>query len=129
MGKSKITFADEFLVDKLISSQRSSIRYHLIFAAGVFFLGILIIGLCIVFAGGMLPESFKVIIGIGSGFVSSLSAFQLKEILQCRNKIGVFENVRIRMKKLSENVSKSDPEEQTRIKELMWKIIEQTAIG
>jgi len=116
-------------VDQLILSQRSSIRYHLIFAASIFFLGIVIIVVCLLFIGRILEEGVKVLIGLGSGFVSSLSALQLKEILHCRNKIGVFENVRTRLKKLSDDRLKPDPIEYTKIKELLWKIIEQTATG
>jgi hypothetical protein len=129
MGKGRLALEDESLLDQLIKSQRSSIRFHLIFAAAVFFLGIVIISACLIFAGRLLDEGIKVLIGIGSGFVSSLSALQLKEILQCRNKIGVYENVQVRLKRLSQPGSKPDGDEPVRIKALLWKIIEQTATG
>lgn len=79
--------------------------------------------------GNLLADAVKALIGVGSGFIASLSTLQLKEILQCRSKIGVFENMKIRLQSLSEGRSGSDPEEQEKMKELLWKIIEKTATG
>jgi hypothetical protein len=122
-------FADEPFVNRLIADQRSAIRYHLLFAIGIVTLGIVVIVAGILLPRELLEEGIKTLLSIGGGFVSSLSAFQLKEILRRKEKIGIFEMVKIRLQKLEEEGKTSDQAERTRIQELLWKIVEKTAMG
>jgi hypothetical protein len=123
------SFADEYFVDQLIADQRSAIRYHLFFAIGIVTLGVVVI-----VSGFLLPEKLiaggiNTLLSIGGGFVSSLSAFQLKEILKRKEKMGVFKNVKFRLQKLEHEGKTSDQAEKKRLEELLWKIVEQTAMG
>jgi hypothetical protein len=121
--------ADESLVNQLIDDQRSAIRYHLLFGIGIVILGAVVIIIGFVLPEALGAEGIKTLVGIGGGFVSSLSAFQLKEILRRKEKMGVFENVKIRLQKLDQEGKTADQTERTRIQELLWKLIEQTAMG
>ena len=77
----------------------------------------------------MLAKGFKALIGIGGGFVSSLSTIQIKEILQRKEKIGVFNMIKIRLKSMKDKNEKSDSSEMIHIEEIMWKLVEKTALG
>jgi hypothetical protein len=122
-------FANESFIDQLITNQRSAIRYHLSFAIGMVMLGVAVIMAGFLWPGKLIEEGFKTLLSIGGGFVSSLSAFQLKEILHRKEKIGVFEMVKIRLHKLEKEGKSADQTERARIEELLWKLVEKTAVG
>ncbi len=115
-------------VNQLIANQRNAIRHHFLFAIGIVSLGITLIVTSFLVSNWLIADGLKTIFSIGGGLVSSLSGFQLKEILLRKEKIGVFETVKIRLHEL-EIAEQSNQAERTRIEELLCKLVEKTAIG
>jgi hypothetical protein len=117
------------LIDQLIENHRRAIRYYIVFASGLVILGIAVI------AGVFLAsrwlnsdaDAVKGIMGVGGVFVSSLSAFQVKEILNRKDKIEIFKAVRVRI--LHYEGDFTDEEEVKRIDQLLWEVITKTALG
>ncbi len=119
---------DESYLDNLISSQRSAIKYYLLFAIGIFILGVVVIIISVALPGEQIAEGIKTLLSIGGGFVSSLSGFQIKEIIQRKEKIGVFNLIKNQLLVNIKDDSNRDPEEVKRLKEIMWKTLEKTAL-
>jgi hypothetical protein len=99
-----------------------------IFGTGVFVLGIAVIVMGFLLPKTFVKEGFNTLFSIGGAFVSSLSGFQLKEVLQYKEKVGVLEAVRLRVQLLNKEENKSNGE-LAHIQEIVWKLIEKTAIG
>jgi len=118
--------ADELFLKQLIDGQRSAVKYHLVFAGGIVVAGIGIIVAAFLWEQEQSLEGLKTILGIGGGLVSSLSGFQVKEIFQRKERINVLETLKIRIGELE---IQTDSAERARLKELLWKIIEKTAIN
>jgi flagellar motor component MotA len=93
----------------------------------IFILGVAVIILGFIYGGGL--EGFKILINISGAIVSSLGAFQLKEIIHRKEKIGVFEMIKIHLHKIKEEGRSADQTDLKRIEELLWKLIEKTAGG
>ena len=119
---------DESYLDNLIASQRSAIRYYLIFALGIFILGIVVIIISVTLPKEEIAEGIKTLLSVGGGFVSSLSGFQIKEIIQRKEKINVFSLIKNQLLLSIKKGSEQDPEEEKRLKEIMWKTLEKTAL-
>ena len=119
---------DASFLDQIIRSHRSAIRYYLLFAIGIFAVGVAVVIGAFLWPWPLIEGGIKSLLSIGGGFVSSLSAFQLKEILSRKEKVQVLETVRVRMHKLEEE-ELIDEGERTRIEELLWKLVEKTAMG
>ena len=112
----------ETIIDGLIENQRHAIRWYAIFALIVFSLGLLILLFAILSTGSLTEGSMKTILGIAGGFVSTISGFPLKELIARREKIGIFESLKMQLK--MPNAS-----EQSRIQELIWEVIHKTALA
>jgi hypothetical protein len=115
----KITEQD---VDWLIDSQRKAIRYYLIFAFGLIGAGIGILLIVLAIFGLALPEITKGLLGIGCGFISSLSAFQIKEVTNRSQSVKALTLCKTRMHSPNEEVRKS-------FEDLAWKSLEKIALG
>ena len=122
-----ILFVNESFVDRLIANQRSAIRYYLLLSIGLFTIGVVVIVVALL--GNLRVAGFRDVVGLGGLFASSLGAFQLKEILQRKEKIGVFKMVKTRLHKLGEEGETFGQTERKRIEELLWKLVEKTAMG
>lgn len=118
---------DSYL-DQMISNHRSAMRYHVIFGIGVFLLGIAIITLGFLLQEKLKESGLSAIFSIGGAFVSSLSGFQLKEILGHKEKANVLKTVKLRVLFLDKGKNKND-KERAKIDELIWKLIEKTVTG
>ena len=119
---------DESYLDNLIKSQRSAIKYYLIFALGIFILGVIVIIVSLSMPAEQLAEGIKTLLGVGGGFVSSLSGFQVKEIIQRKEKINVFNLIKSQLLPGRNKSLSPDSEEEKRLKEIMWKTLEKTAL-
>jgi hypothetical protein len=109
-------------VDFLIDCQRQAIRYYLRFAIGLAAAGaILLIAIFAIF-GGTLTDSLKSLVGIGCGFVSSLSALQIKEITPRTQSMKVLLLCKTRMSSPDEDVRK-------KYEDLVWQSLEKMALG
>lgn len=114
-----VTEAD---LEALIASQRRYIRFYLAFAAGIFSLGIgLVVAIYTIF-GGELPDALKSLFGVGCGFISSLSALQVKEVLRCRDREAL-------LLRLMERLQASDESERQRIEKLVQEAVKKTILG
>lgn len=130
-----VVSANDAFLDQLIENQHKAIRYYVLFAVGLVGLGIVVI--VIAFASplwinskaAIIPDTFKGLFGIGGAFVSSLSAFQIKEILNRKEKIQAFETIKEQMKSLKDSPRSRRADSQKRLEELLWKVLEKTALS
>jgi hypothetical protein len=118
-GISPITEAD---LDALIASQRRFIRTYLAFALVMLSLGIGMVLVIILVFGQALPDALKSLLGVGCGFISSLSALQVKEMLRCRDK-------EILLLRLKERLQACDDAERQRIEKLVQEAVQKTILG
>lgn len=112
----------DFYIERFIENQRNAIKFYLIFATTFLVIGIIVILTTLFISNDIINESIKAIIGIGGGFVSSVSAFPIKEIINRKEKIEIF----LTIKSIQ---SKADDSEKNKIEELVWKTIEKIALG
>ena len=109
-------------VDYLIDCQRQAIRYYLRFALGLVGAGVVLLVVIFVFFGQALPDVLKSLVGIGCGFVSSLSAFQFKEITPRTQSVKALMLCKTHLNSPDEAVRK-------RYEELAFKSLEKMALG
>lgn len=78
-------FLDRNGIEAIRKEQRDAIKVYSLYAGLV-----VIVGVCVLFTGSMMGEGevSKSIVQIGGGFVSTLSGFQIKEIMNRRSVIA-----------------------------------------
>jgi hypothetical protein len=112
--------ANDNFLDQLITNQQRVIRYYLVFAPGLILLGVVVSLIAFVSPAWfdpdskIIPDAFKGLFGIGGAFVSSLSAFQIKEMLDHKEKIQTFRPIQANPK----NEKAASSEERKRIDNL-----------
>jgi hypothetical protein len=118
-----------YLIDQLIENHRRAIRYYIVFASGLVILGIAVMAGAVWASRGLNSDAdvVKGIMGIGGIFVSSLSAFQVKEILNRKDKVEIFKAVRVRILRYEGDFT--DEEGIKRIDQLLWEVVTKTALG
>jgi hypothetical protein len=77
----------------------------------------------------VIPDTFKGLFGLGGAFVSSLSTFQFKEVLNRREKINAFETIKLQMIALQDKPKSKRGDSEKRLEELVWKVLEKTALS
>jgi hypothetical protein len=113
-------------LDQLITSHSRAIRYYIIFAVGLVVLGIVVMTGNFWLSAWLGPEFPNEIVSIGGGiFVSSLSTFPLKEIMNRRDKLEMFKAIL----EWSKTANAADQDESKRINELIWQAVEKTVLG
>ncbi|MBI5944566.1 MAG: hypothetical protein HY864_09370 [Chloroflexi bacterium] len=126
---------NDVFLEQLIQNQRRAIRYYVLFAGGLVALGIIVITFAFVSPSWLapnspiIPDTFKALFGMGGTFVSSLSAFQVKEILNRKEKIQAFETIKVQMRSLKDTPKSKREDSQKRLEELIWKVLEKTALS
>ena len=120
-------FSYDAIVEQLIANQRAAIRYRIAFAGGVAALGVIVIVLSLLFSSQLVAEGLKTILGIGGGFVSSLSAFQIGAIIRRREKLGVFRAIRDTMHSLDTDTT-VDNEKRRALEETIQEALRKTAL-
>ncbi len=123
---------DELYLDKLIGSQERAIRYYVYFTIGLACLGIGIMVFAYLVSNTILADAFKVLFGLGGGFISSLAGIQFKEIFHRRDKVEAFEHLKTQLKESPEKTEGDegeDPEIREKIDDLLWQVIEKTALS
>jgi len=108
-------------LDALIASQRRYIRYYVAFALAIAALGAGLVLVIYLAFGDALPDALKSLFGIGCGFISSLSALQVKEVLSRKDK----ESMLLLLKK---RLQASDPAERQRIEKLVQDAVNKTIL-
>jgi hypothetical protein len=109
-------------LDVLIANQRRYIRYYLGFTLAILSLGIALVLVIYLVFGQVLPDALKSLFGVGCGFISSLSALQVKELLRCRDKEAM-------LLRLKERLQASDAGERQRIEKLVQEAVQKTILG
>lgn len=117
--------ANEAFINQLILNQRRAIHYYLFFAIGLGVLGIVVMAVAYLLRDVLPSEILKTLLAVGGPFVSSLSFFPIKEILNRREKISIFEVVKTNLPALGS----LDTSEKERIENLLWQAVEKTALG
>lgn len=123
---------NEILLDQLIGNQRRAIRYFLSFSAGLVCLGVGIMVFAAIISNQILADAFKALFGLGGAFVSSLSVIQIKEILLRKEKIQTFELLKTRLGEIPESEVEDGTEaeeDHKKIDDLLWRIVEKTALS
>lgn len=119
----------ELLLRGLIENQHRAVRFYLVFAALVFLLGTSVLTVALFYQRALVPEALKSLVGIGGGFVSALSGFPLKEMLNRQEKVGIFRAMQKRMQALEASHDSMDQAERQRYDALLWQAIEKTALS
>jgi hypothetical protein len=121
--------ANDALLDSLIRNQRQAIRYYFAFALAMVALGVSVATVAYFSANWLNSESFKSIFALGGTFISSLSAFPLKEIIARREKLGVLLMIKDERLSLANSVEPADLIGRERIEQLVWQVVEKAAVG
>ncbi len=109
-------------IEILIKYQKSSIRYFLFYSCSLIAIGIIVIVIGVQFSS----ETMKTAMNIGGGLISSLSGFPIRELILRKGKIKTFEILAIQLNLSNDtNIYEDD---QNRLNDLVWKIIEKTAL-
>lgn len=124
-----VRVADEAYLDQLIVNQHRAIRYYLFFSLGLVGLGVLVIVGAYVSSGLLQSEVLKSMVGIGGAFVSSLGALQIKEILNRNEKVGIFETLKTRLESIEQARDAGDSDQRKQIDDLIWQVVQKTALG
>lgn len=123
-------FTSEAFLDQLISNQRKAIQFYLAFTLGLVALGGLVI-----LAAFLLPAIFDPIkiapdiFKIAGAFVSSLGGFQVKEIIERREKIQTFQSFKGQLASLKKGKKSESSRAEKQFDELMWKYIEKATLS
>ncbi len=120
---------NEVFLNQLIDQERRAIRDTFLFAGGLVVFGLLVLFLSPALPQSVVPEAAAQLIGIGGGFISSLSAFQIKDILARRGKIKMLTSLKLRLHEISLAPGPKDKSVNKHIDDLIWKIVEKTALG
>ncbi len=102
------------ILDYYIESQRKSFRLYIFYTLALLMLAWLLLLIGQVFG----TEIVKTITGCGSGFLTSLCGFSLKEYMLKKDSIGV-----CKMLKLNVEMNKDDEFEQSNLKKLLQNMI------
>lgn len=120
----------ETFLDQLIDNQRKAIRFYVMFTVGLFLVGLAVIAFAILSPAwfaviNVAPDVFK----IAGAFVSSLGGFQVKEILERREKIQTFQTFKGHLASLKNSPKAERAKTEKQFQELMWKYIEKATLS
>lgn len=120
----------ESFLDQLIDNQRKAIRFYVMFTVGLFLVGAVVIAFAILSPAwfaviNVAPDVFK----IAGAFVSSLGGFQVKEILERREKIQTFQTFKGHLASLKNSPKAERAKTEKQFQDLMWKYIEKATLS
>jgi len=109
-------------LDGLMETQARTIRWYLGYTISLFVIGLLV--LCAMFAFGKFfpSELLKTMLGLGGGFVASISILPLKEVNAARDRLTVYRKLRF-------TLGSCPDAEKKKIDTLVWDVIRKIAIG
>ncbi len=124
------SFTSEAFLNQLIANQRRAIQFYVFFSVGLVLLGAIVIIVAFLSpawfnAASIVPDVFK----IAGAFVSSLSGFQIREIIDRREKIQTFETFKGHLVSLKNSPKSERARTEKQFEELMWKYIEKAALS
>jgi hypothetical protein len=109
-------------LDILVANQRRAVRWYTVMASGMVLLGLLVLGISLVWGGTLTGEPLKTIRGIAGGFISTGSAFPIRELLTCRDRLDVYGTLR-------QTFTAAAPDDAERIRGAVWAAISKVAGG
>jgi hypothetical protein len=112
-------------VESLIDSQRAAVRLYAKFAAGIFIFGILLVLSANLFAQ---TNAIKTITNIGGTFISTLSGFPIKEIINRRLKINAYTILKRHVILIADKDSGIGEEDKKKIMDLIMEVIKRNAL-
>ena len=119
---------NEAFVDRMIQNQRRAIRYYLCFAVMLVALGIFVLVFGSQASRWLVTDAAKAAIQLGGGFVTTLGAIPVKELIARKERLGIFETIKMRLQASQVDQDIGEPDRQ-RIDNLLWQVIEKTALG
>jgi hypothetical protein len=112
-------------IENLIGGQKNAIKLYFVFALIILGVGLLML----FFANNLsIPDSTKTIVNIGGGFVSTLSGFPIKEIINRREKIVTYGILKRHVILIAEKGDEIEKKEKEEILELIMQIIKKNAL-
>ncbi|MCX6235162.1 MAG: hypothetical protein NT175_10675 [Bacteroidetes bacterium] len=106
------------ILNTLIRNQKTAIRYQTLFALAVVCIGLSLIIVSVFVIGHPAgDDTIKLIIGIGGGFISTISAFPVNQIIIRNERIKTYEYFCL-------NIDTMTDAEKQKVEELIWKSIE-----
>jgi hypothetical protein len=113
-------------IEILINGQKSAISNYTRFAVGIFLFGIFLLPL-----SGFISdrEMIKTIIDLAGVFISTLSSYPIKEIMNKNDKIEALKILKSQIIKIQELGDQIDIMDKQRNTELIWKVLEKTALN
>jgi hypothetical protein len=115
-------------IQPFFPNDQSAVRYYFTFAVLVFAVDIAIVG--VTFYPALKAENVIQDLAqkVGGGFISSLSAFPLKELLARRDRLRILSALQMRIRQLRSQKAPPD-DDVRRVTELIWEIYKKGAIG
>jgi low affinity Fe/Cu permease len=113
-------------IENLINSQKSAIKIYTFYAITIFLFGISLL----VFANLFAPnDTTRLVINIGGTFISSLTTFPIKEIINRNDKIGTYHVLKRHVIFISEKGEEITQTEKQQILDLIMEIIKKTSLS
>ena len=112
-------------IENLIDSQKSAIRLYLIFTVVIICVGLV---LFIIANNLNISDTTKTIINIGGGFISTLSGFPIKEIVNRKEKINTYHILKRHVILIAERGEEINDQEKKQILDLIMQIIKDNAL-
>lgn len=107
-------------LEVLIANQQRSVRWHVSLAVSLTLFGLAVLGVSLLWGAGWAEEPANAILGVAGGFISTGSAFPLREILSCRERLDIYRG-------LQRTFTSANPDEIERIRNLVWQVVAKTA--
>jgi hypothetical protein len=85
-------------------------------------LGLMVLSISLMWGTRLTGEPLKTILGIAGGFISTGSAFPIKEVLNCRDRLDIYGTLR-------NTFIAAAPDEAERIRSVVWAAISKVAGG
>jgi hypothetical protein len=116
-------------IEDLINSQKSAIKIYAFFAFGIVLFGIFFLIFANFFIEKTNTDVIKTIINIGGGFITVLSGFPIKEIINRKDKIATFQILKRHVSNITDNKTNLTEQEKNEIVALVMEIIKKNSLG
>ena len=105
---------NSYILDTLIRNQWDAIKYQTMFASVVVIVGICILIFSNFFVQTITNDTIKLLLNIGGGFISTISAYPISQIIARKEKMRIFQVLQKRMDEMTDAELK-------KVEELIWK--------
>ena len=115
----------EAFVNRMIQNQHSAIRSYVIYTVVIVAAGVVLL----VFGPNMLAqEAAKIAMRAGGTLVAALGSVPINELIGRREKLNLFEEMRIQLQTGSSNQDDSEEADRKRMNEMLWQAMMRTAL-